>query len=993
MIYQRQYTKLLAQEILRYMLMGQLPNMGYIATRVASALGNAGDITYKYIPQPSRSVFQNQVYNKGLRKIKFDIDTLHEEVMDLISKATDRMSYADLYHKVNSHELAKLESQLKSLLFTIQNADFYFLGAFESFSDISKLDITSSTESIIDLAEGCIALPYGGKNTQRIKATHLFNQLSWPIEVIANTTISNNQIPGTSFSNMFSDMISAWGYEVVTSSAEPVTIRFRFPLAGNANQEIEVLINRIELIPHSSTKQTAVVKLSNDNVNYIPPLGYENGIVVEDQKITYALDFESTLTQYVEVSLTKNTPDSEIVDGGIRKYQYLFGLKSISALQVGRISSGVYQSKPFGFTDEEEKISKVSIQSEAWQPPGTRINYSVALANESDTPVTSFVPIIPVDTNAASIGVSQVVNFGTTTFNSRRFTTIGSGEDSPQEYGRPFQGKTFYRVSSPITPKPIFNSSKLYRGFKAWHRDSSQGFELTDVSDIYISFEESDVESVYTWLKESASTATLPVLDGVRRVQLTLSKPVYYNSNRGHLMKPPAGITNTSIDIKPNYAISKVSLTGPSSRRTKPFLLENSRTQNLPATNFIVQSVTESDLPVLRAQSGQIYARNIDYVILTEDINGRQVPTGSFRIPDGSALLNANGTVATPTLAMEFEYTNDADITHKVTAIQDSFITLSNLVVNYDDNIEITYRYIPSSPSEILKASIRVSNLPSTASNRVFYVEGKDYIISASDGGIQRIPTGSIGDKSSVYVMYTYRNATLGIETFTTWCNITDSGGVQLKFEVNDTSKTNKLVADLEVGEGFYVNTPQGLLNLTKAINTPVLGPGWIQFVVRSKNPTSNQNFRTNLINQVIQLRDINNKKIFRDNNFYFKEISAFRDPLKEISLNHLKVNTLKSDHTSFAIDSTTSVIDSYIVLNFLPNGTDELYCYGPTEDTDSTNNPGVIPEEFMYQWESKAENNLIGSKVIVRIELERNSSTDGSITPKVFEYKLRASI
>ena len=993
MIFERQYTKVLAQEVLKQMLLGRLPDMNFIASKVSSILGES-KITYQYTPQPSRSVFQNEVYNKGLRRIKFDIDTLHEEILELITKASERMTYADLFHKVNSYQLSQLESQLKSLLFTLQNTDFYFLGAYDSFSDTTKLDTVASTEGVIDLSENCVALPYGGKNTQKIKTSHLFNLVDWPISVagLSSDIISSSLTAGSAFGNMFVDTISAWGYEVISTSNTGSTIQFTFPLAGSAEQEIEVLVNRFELIPHSPSPQTVVVRLSNDGINYFAPLGYENGIELSDQKLTYGMDFETTLVQYVQVTITKHTPDYEAIVNNTKQFTYQFGLRNISALTIGRLSKGRYQSLPFSFKNEEEKISKVSIQASSSIPPGCDIHYSVALSDDTG-PTTSFIPITPVS-QASVPGSSQVVNFGTTTDNQIKLSIPRIGNDAAQTYGRPFQGKTFYRIGPNITPAPLFKSTSLYRGYNSWYRDTSTAFEMVSVSDIYISFEESDVESLYTWYKEVGQSENLPIVDDLRKIQVRLSKPVYYNASRGHLMKPPAGITNTSSDIKPNYAISKVTLAGASTRRTKSFLLQNPRTQFLPASNYILQSVTESDMPVLQTTSGgQIYRRNIDYILQTEDINGRQVSNGKFTIPDGSAFLNASGSIATPNLLLEFVYTNDPDITYKVSTINDNFVTLSNITVSNDDTIEITYRYIPTSPSVILKPSIRVSNLPTTSGNRTFYVEGRDYNVSTEDGGIQRIPTGSIGIRGSVYIDYTYKDANSGIETFYTWCNIASTSGVQIKLESSSITKKNKLVVDNDVGEVLYVNTPQGLINITNSIVTPVLGPGWVQFVVRSKNPDSYQTFGTNLINQVIQLRDYNNKKIFKSNNVYFKDIVPFRDSMNEITLNHLRVNTLLSNHTAYAIDNTTSVSENYIVLNYLPNTTSELYLYGPTDDIDNTSNPQIINEEYLFLWSSKVDSNLIGSKVIVRIDLERSQESDGSLTPKVFDYKLRASI
>lgn len=985
-IYTRQYQKIVAAEILKTLLLGRLPNINDISQRIGNALSNKNNITYKYVPQPFREVFQNEVYNKSLNRIKFDIDLFHEDLLDLFAEAAKRTNFADLYHKINSYELKKLQAELELLLFTVADADFYFDGAVDTFSDTTKIDSAASTKDVIDLSEQSLVLPYGGKNTKRINVGSLVNQLVVPV------TISNNQIvdrfaqlPNTKFGNIFDDSLSVWGYEVITTENVPLDISFSFILNSDGQADSEFFVSRFELVPHSYKKQTVSVTTSNDDVNYINILGYEQGIVTEDQKKNYAMDFETTLVQYIKVRISKAEADEEILEGSTKKYRYVFGLKRFAAYQTGRSSNAVYISKPFSFKNSTS-IGKVSINTEQFMPGGTSINYYVAGVSANGT--SSFVPITPIGTDSA-IGSGKIVKFNSNIQKTSKFTVTTAGNDSPQAYGSAFQGKEFYRIGPSISTDYIFGSSKLYRGFNSWFRDYTGSFEILNVLDNYVSFEQTDLEALYTTITEIPEITPLGIgEDGIRRLQLKVSKLPYYDSSRGHSLKPQPGTQNSNLDTRPNYAVYRITHKADTTRKTTPFSLGSSRTQYLPNSNFIIESNTPAELPVIRSLTGQIFTIGVDYTFETIDIGGRSRPTGRMVIPNGSQLLDSSGNVIN--YALEFVYTIDPNITHKVSRIEGNNIILEHSSNGMFDPLEITYRYIPTAPSQIIKSSIRVSNLPSTSSGRTFYVEGRDYVVDPGTGGIQRIPTGNISTKGSVYVNFSYRGSSSSVQTFTTWAFINNPNGAQIKFDLDNTTKKNKLIVDAADGEAFYVNSKDGLINLTNSTTSPVLSYGWVQFIVRSKDPTANSTYGTNLIDQVIQLKDVNKRKVFKSFSTYFNEITAFREPLQEKTVNHLKVNTLLSDHGIFAIDNKTDPLKAYLLLNFKPNETTELYSKVPTEDSDETSPPQSTNEEFLFEWSEKTDDEASPTQVIVKIELNRNQDTDGAITPKVFSYQLR---
>lgn len=985
-IYSKQYQKILASEILRYLMLGSLPNINDISQRIGAAIGNRNNITYKYVPQGFKTVFQNETYNKAMRQIKFDIDLFEEELISLFTESTTRLNYADLFHKINSQELNKLKAQLELLLFTVKDADFYFDGAIDTFSDTSKINSSLSTKDIIDLNEQCLALPLGGTNTKRIDVGSLVNAASTQILISPSTAVITRQIPSTKFGEIFTDSLSSWGQEIITSSNGPLEIVFSFPLRQAENLSSEFFVSRFEITPYSPKKQNITISTSNDDVNYIGLLGYENGVEVDDQKKVYGFDFETTLVEYVRIKLSKQEADEEMVSGDTKTYKYIFGLKRFAAFQTGRLVKGTYISKPFTF-NSEDPVGKVSIDVNEFVPVGCNTQYYIA-GVDSKNVQTSFIPISPVGTNN-NIGNSNIVLFNSVSRNNRRFVTPVDGNDAPQTYGTAFQGKNFYRIGAALSTNIIFGNSKLYRGFNNWYRDYSGSFEILNVVDNYVSFEHADLEAIYTTITEAPDIASLGLTDdGIKRVRLTVEKQPYYDSSRGHALKPQPGVQDANLDTRPNYTIYKIIQRTSSSRQTSSFSLGSSRTVYLPSSNFILQSNISTELPVLKMLTGQILTNGVDYSYEVIDSGGKARPTGRINILNGGSLIDPSGNVIN--LLLEFTYTVDPDITHKVSRIEGNSIILEHSSNGPADSIEITYRYIPTRPSQIIKSSIRVSNLPTTSGSRIFYVEGRDYVVDPNTGGIQRIPTGTISTKGSVYVSFSYRGSSSTLQTFTTWAFVSSNSGTQIKFDLDPVSKTNKLVIDVEEGESLYVNSKDGLINLTKATSTPLLSYGWVQFIVRSKDPSSNTSYRSNLIDQVIQLKDINKKKIFKAYNQYFNDITAFREPLVEKSLNHLKVNTLLSDHSSFAIDNTTDPFNSYIVVNFKPNETSELYQKIPTEDSDEENPPAVSNEEFKFDWTEQIETDTKINSVIVKIELNRVQGVDGSLTPKVFNYFIR---
>lgn len=1049
-IFDKQYSKIITEELIRYLVDGKVPDSNTIQQRISKVLNSEGGITYQYFPQPSRSVFQIQQYNDALKQIKFDIDLFQEELLDLFGESVKRVNFAELYYKIHSHELKNLKSKLESILFSIQNADYYFSGSFDNFSDTTKTDLEKSTPSIVDLREGALVLPFGGRNTARISMTHLASYDNWKIEtnVPESSIVRQGQLNGTKFYDMFTDVKAAWAYEVVTTEKIPVSIRFLIPIAGAPEQEAEIFLNRLELTPHSLGSQNIVVKLSNDNVNYFTPLGYEAGITVKDYSVVYAMDFETSLVQYVELTFTKNSPDDLVPDprSGQDVYQYVFGLSHFAAFTTGRLQRATYYSKPFRF-DSENTISKIALSSNFFRPPGTTIKYQVALVDDQNNFKSNFIPINPLGSQTTA-GASEVVEFSDSNYKTEKFVIGYNNTANDLQYGSITRGRRLFKLKENVNPAPIFGSIELYRGYNSWARDTSTLFSTLSVPDCYVNFSTVDTERLY-FLKTEAP-ANVTIVDRQPYVQYTsptqapgssypqvlydtkviLPSSPYYVSSNGHSLRPSLSLQG-GVDPAPNYSIYSIKkISGGERRRISvsyfPGVYPNGGTAastgnvtfNLGISDFVINSPDSSKNPALFAvatigpSSSTLLTPGLDYEIETTLIDNVAKPTGRVHIkhhpnsrlrPTAVTQPSSNPTVQG--FSLYLEYVPEEDVTHRILSLNDKEIILRT-VPRQEDVYQITYRVAIESPNEIIRNSVKVYDKPLSDVSTRLLTEGTDYSLDAISGTIRRINTGTVPSAGGVHVTYDIKFSGNDIQRFSTWCKIENPDGIDIKFLLDLATKKSSLNVDYSKGEKLFLSTQSNLLEITDAVSIPRMAPGWVQFIVFSKNPKTYTSMGTNLIDQVIQLLDENKQRVFREQSRYFSTILAYREPMIQRTLNHLRVNVLAEDTKSFAIDDTNRD-NPVIVVNYVPNNTTDLYAYipnpsltltsyslnfgGGTSQSVYSTSPLKSSEVYSLKWYYfNAEEEGNNNNVVIRIDLEQDSNTDGSVTPKVFDYQLR---
>ena len=983
MINVRQYQKIYNKFLLELLKLGFIPSQNDVIQRGGQDLPDISDNNaplYKFKPQGRNQVFDTVLYNKSIEKIHMDLELLFEE-MDEITKANvKRILHSSLFHAVHSSELNRLKYTLDALLFSTSGADENFFVQFEDFSSTNKTDSSTSTPGVVNTSEGKISLPMGLQGAFKLDLSHLFN-LTSATDLVASREDATllGSVAGTVFGNIAKDSSFSWGiqYEAITDGELSISFTLRL--------KYEEFVNRITLNHHGPKKQKCTIRTSVDKVNIKDISTYSDGVELMDQSKIVSLDFENRLVDYLHITLTKSKADSfEEDENGNQIFKYLFGLSNISVYSTGRQESAIYQSLPFDFSDDVDSIGRISITTKTEIPENTAIGWSIAAVYENDT-IGEFFPITPdnhsVDTGPPKIRIlkeinKQIIDFETLPGDATVVDTSNNVD--------------LYNIKS-ISEKPIFGTASLYRGYKSWLRDNSQAVNPTLVKDNFIPFSKGDTQSLYTVLTENI-TAIVTNVNGEDVYAGILSKNPLYNPTKGHFVKPAIGV-NPEKDTQPNYAIYSATLNIEETLAQKAFTFEIGQASSSggPRTydtqTKLIKYEGVSSVILKRSDGTKQYVDGIDYML---ELNEDGYPTGKITGIHEDLISDQEGA---GWISVTLVYTIDTNIIRFIETItgQQIFFSLLSGELPYT-SITIKYRHVGE---KILKASVKAKSTYGIIPGQI-YSQGIDYILDSINGTIQRVSTGGIEAGSDIYVDYKYNNIIEEIEQFFLWARVgtgLSSNNILIKTALSDTttfSIENSLNPDTETGEEFLVSIPKvGLIKLTNSSEWPSI-EGWVQFIVKSKNPDE---YPDALINQIIAYKDIESDFIFVQGGKYFDILTALKEPMTQVSYPFLKYNTLKNDHRTFAVKEVLGGSPYYqIVTNFNPNTDPLLYSYVPNSSPGTEENDLISPisEEWKFEWSSlESQENPI-KKVIVKAELNRDDNSNGNVTPKAENYFIK---
>ena len=1046
-IIENQIKKLIAKESLHSLQSGRTIDVTYIARLIAEKVRqlNGGPLMQLYL-QESNAKFNIEAYNKMMEDIQFDIEILYDSIIEKSEDVMRQFNSSEVSYRSQQKQMSVVMGVLDNLLFTTRNADDYFYGVFDTFNTLDKIDLNKSSSGIVDLAEGCAQLPYSVASARRHQLPHLIKANTGTIKV---ASFDGKKVRGRNGGNSiygyaFSDISTIWRYEAITESKNGVELTFTFP----CNQDESIArLTRVEISVPTGGGMTARLLYSLDGENFIrPPATTDKIIFAETTKLAW--DFQDTGMRYIRLSLTKLVADglyvrnesaqklfSPVATAEIAKpieailgapsppqeFLYSFNVALVACYKIGRSFDGVLVSKPLAFEDKDDTIDYVAIESEEEIPPGTYIQYEVALSDSKGNPTTDFIPINP--SNRPDSELVKVVEFGKSTVDLTGFT-VGPNTAGVVSNKISANQIDFYPIHSlNSTYEYKFGSCKLARGGNLFNKSLNPSEIIKQVRNCYLDFSDGKrTKPLYTVVTDPCSAITRFVsqlgLGVLARSFIKTPKPIIQNTN-----PKPGPDDDPETDISPDYSVFKLELiptntivTGQPIAPTQPTVTIDgvqvpSSTAWTGATTSqasygvpILYSGRPIDVvyqadnkPVLSYISGSfrhIFRDGIDYTIKRSDDSyfdnfnnwqkfpihwrvigniGNQSQMPPYNLGSGSTLVNM------PTGAtLYLNYNIDTDITHRIVNVSTDEIELDCL--RYLDPGDILLATYKTKPSSIDRRSIKIK--PNSASTS-YLQENVDYTVDIFNGTISKI-IGAGLDTSATQICYSdfsYKTPATTTINYSVWCYLDSREPV-----VFDYAKMN---LKRELGESFtwtYTDAGKPVQKEISEAESITLSRGWHFFTVTSLDPAL---FTDAAITKCLKLRSLDNKYLFLRRDYggsIFSKITGRKTTMRQVDLSFLKNSTLKSDNSTFAIGD-----DNKIYTNFLPATTDDFYMYRVSSDGTIVQ---VVEEEIDFQGFRKLEYASEQNKgyVIVRALLSRNTSTDGGITPKIHSYNLRVS-
>ncbi len=305
-----------------------------------------------------------------------------------------------------------LISKIDDYLFTLFNADGYFMSLSDSFDDLSLTDL-SMTNAFVDTSMGKVSLPAVSTLTRAIPLTQIGNNPS--ISVLANgTSVSYRTM--SPFANALDGLANTiWGIEVETDSATEVIASITVPVGGaNAPAEISRIefdpwgIEPVQLMVRTTTNSNVSANADQRRSQSIPlPSEYQNvdleamgfrGVDFDTRIITSAnkiiLADNLRRADNVHFLLRKAKPDyTKQTASGTTKYYYIFGAKDITFTEHVYDSSAVYVSKPLSIPSDlgdDHVIDAVTLLVQGSAPTNTELAYWVAADVDGATEIGEF---------------------------------------------------------------------------------------------------------------------------------------------------------------------------------------------------------------------------------------------------------------------------------------------------------------------------------------------------------------------------------------------------------------------------------------------------------------------------------------------------------------------------------------------------------------------------------------------------------------------------
>lgn len=559
----RQFFRAVREAVLDRLKLGEVPLMSRMAALVSKRLPKEQAVpTISPKHQAWRGAWNLDAMNEVFGQVDFDLSVLYDSMIDLGAANIRRLNAAESSARAQHNALDRLEAQVRNSLFIIQNGDGHFAGMFEDFSDLSKVDLESSTRDVVDLRTHSVELPKNAASTKKLDTSHLTQFSNWSFKTsVTGKLLKSSQATDAWFGNMFSDTVSMWRYDVVSDSPGASSIEFSFPVAKVSGSKLS--LTRIELVSMSEFPQSAEVFYSADGINYLALPGNAGLVELNKSSVTSVLDFPSTLIQFIKIILYRDSYD-KMVDGA---YLTSFGLASIGLYTIGRGFSSELVSQILDIPETRVRAEKLSLSVSEQVLPKTSIDFYICPVFENDDDLYKprntgeWIRICPLNRTKRLDDPPRVIDFATDSVRTDTYipeTPLESMTDHETK------GAKFYRLNGAvdglyadkaITDDVVWGTANLLRGNKSWLRTKDSRQAVFRQSNCYVSFSSGNQQAVYVNTAEVVKILPAERIADANRTAIKVSRLI---DNRKGMTLVPASDVDLTKDPTPNYSVSRI---------------------------------------------------------------------------------------------------------------------------------------------------------------------------------------------------------------------------------------------------------------------------------------------------------------------------------------------------------------------------------------------------------------------------------------------------
>ena len=568
----------LAEASLEVLRDGSVPSLSALTREISKRLGSEVGPTMEVRPQGRRSSWNLHGMNSSFKETSFDLEVLYKAFVDLASSVLRRLNAIESSSRSQHSQLDRLDGVTRNLLFLLQNGDGYFEGFFDDFHDLSKIDPTQSSVGAVDLSATNVELPQNAPASRKVIPAHLIDKRSWPVEVKTAGQVIRAETPTDSpFSAMFTDVLTAWRYDVITSEGGPISASITFPL--HFVDQGAISLSRIQLIGLSESPQLVDLEYSIDSKNWLKFSGAGESAFLDSASKSVNVDFPLTRVELLRVTLHKESHDKTVPTGFLTS----FGLKHLGMYSIGRASEAVIVSKPYSVA-EGKSIGKVAISSFEEVPAGTDVLYYVSPIRritsdgQQEAVQGEWTPITPVGRAARQDEPPRLIKLSSVLRKKQAYVP-----PAPLDPFVTSKGVDYYRLNEDtaaytdriVEDDVVFGSAFLFRGRNSWQRQNAITVELSQVSDEYVSFTAGPRQKLYDISRETVNFGSDLPWDDHDRTTMVVSRTIDYRPDAGMSIVPPPEVEPFSVP-DPLHSLYQVSLSVPTMEDSETLTLSTS---------------------------------------------------------------------------------------------------------------------------------------------------------------------------------------------------------------------------------------------------------------------------------------------------------------------------------------------------------------------------------------------------------------------------------